>query len=191
MTLMLLLFAGGCAVCDLKKRRIPNGMILSGGWLFLMIRFGLGIKIGYVGGWGRLEPGMAAALLWGLCEAVKCLVYAGMLLAVLFPLYLFRMMGAGDIKMAAVLFGAAGMQQGGRILLCGLAAAGVWSLVLLIRRGIVGQRLAYLAVYLYRFALGGSIKPYYLEARDGKEASFCLAPCLFLGVMGAELIRYL
>lgn len=191
MTLMLLLFTGGCAVFDLKKRRIPNGMILSGGCLFLMIRFGLGIKIGYAGGWGRLEPGMAAALLWGLCEAVKCLFRAGMLLAVLFPLYLFRMMGAGDIKMAAVLFGAAGMRQGGRILLCALAAAGVWSLGLLVRRKLAGARLRYLAFYLCRLSLGGGIEPYYLEARDGKEASFCLAPCLFLGVIGAALMRYL
>ena len=86
---------------------------------------------------------------------------------------------------------AAGLRQGGRIFLCGLAAAGIWSLVLLIRRGIARQRLTYLVFYLYRFALGGSVEPYYLEARDGKEASFCLAPCLFLGVIGAELIRYL
>ena len=86
---------------------------------------------------------------------------------------------------------AAGLRQGGRIFLCGLAAAGIWSLVLLIRRGIARQRLTYLVFYLYRSALGGSVEPYYLEARDGKEASFCLAPCLFLGVIGAELIRYL
>jgi len=138
--------------------------------------------------YGRM--GRAAAGIWGGA-------YDGdwrdlwSLLIVLFPLYLFRMIGAGDIKMAAVLFGAAGLRQGGRIFLCGLAAAGIWSLVLLIRRGIARQRLTYLVFYLYRFALGGSVEPYYLEARDGKEASFCLAPCLFLGVIGAELIRYL
>ena len=86
----------------------------------------------------------------------------------------------------------AGLRQGGRIFLCGLVAAGIWSLVLLlIRRGIARQRFTYLVFYLYRSALGGSVEPYYLEARDGKEASFCLAPCLFLGVIGAELIRYL
>ena len=137
--------------------------------------------------YGRM--GRAAAGIWG--ETCGYLIRIGSLLIVLFPLYLFRMIGAGDIKMAAVLFGAAGLRQGGRIFLCGLAAAGIWSLVLLIRRGIARQRLTYLVFYLYRFALGGSVEPYYLEARDGKEASFCLAPCLFLGVIGAELIRYL
>lgn len=191
MTLLLLLFTGGCAVWDLKKRRIPNGLILAGGLLFLLIRFGLGVKQEYTAGWGSQPPGIGAALLLGIGEVGGYLFRTGISLCALFPMYLLRMIGAGDIKMAAVLFGAAGMQQGGRILLCGLAVAGVWSLVLLVWRGIAGKRLKYLVFYLYRFALGGSIEPYYLEARDGKEASFCLAPCLFLGVMGAELIRYL
>lgn len=44
MTFLLLLFTGGCAFWDLKKRRIPNGMLLLGGLLFLLIRFGLGIN---------------------------------------------------------------------------------------------------------------------------------------------------
>ena len=191
MTFLLLLFAGSCAVLDLKKCRIPNGIILAGGLLFLLIRFGLGMKLGYTAGWGGRLPGTGAALMLGISETCGYLIRVGILLIVLFPLYLFRMIGAGDIKMAAVLFGAAGMRQGGRILLCGLAAAGIWSFVLFAKRGIVRQRLTYLVFYLYRFALGGSIEPYYLEARDGKEASFCLAPCLFLGVIGAELICYL
>lgn len=55
MTFLLLLFTGGCAFWDLKKRRIPNGMLLLGGLLFLWIRFGLGMKMGYTAGWdGRL-----------------------------------------------------------------------------------------------------------------------------------------
>ena len=156
MTFLLLLFTGGCAFWDLKKRRIPNGMLLLGGLLFLLIRFGLGMKMGYTAGWGGRLPGYGAALMMGIGETCGYLIRVGSLLIVLFPLYLFRMIGAGDIKMAAVLFGAAGLRQGGRIFLC-----------------------------------GGSVEPYYLEARDGKEASFCLAPCLFLGVIGAELIRYL
>ncbi|MFR0944376.1 MAG: prepilin peptidase [Clostridia bacterium] len=155
MTFLLLLFTGGCAFWDLKKRRIPNGMLLLGGLLFLLIRFGLGMKMGYTAGWDGRLPGYGAALMMGIGETCGYLIRIGSLLIVLFPLYLFRMIGAGDIKMAAVLFGAAGLRQGGRIFLCGLAAAGIWSLVLLIRRGIARQRLTYLVFYLYRFALGG------------------------------------
>lgn len=51
LTFLLLLFTGGCAFWDLKKRRIPNGMLLLGGLLFLLIRFGLGMKMGYTAGW--------------------------------------------------------------------------------------------------------------------------------------------
>lgn len=51
MIFLLLLFTGGCAFWDLKKRRIPNGMLLLGGLLFLLIRFGLGMKMGYTAGW--------------------------------------------------------------------------------------------------------------------------------------------
>ena len=148
MTLLLLLFTGGCALWDLKKRRISNGMILAGGLLFLLIRSGLGMKIGYTAGWSRWLPGTGAALMSGICEMCGYLVRIGILLCVLFPLYLFRMIGAGDIKMAAVLFGAAGVQQGGRILLCGLMAAGAWSVVLLVWRGIARPRLTYLVLFV-------------------------------------------
>ena len=148
MTFLLLLFTGGCAFWDLKKRRIPNGMLLLGGLLFLLIRFGLGMKMGYTAGWDGRLPGYGAALMMGIGETCGYLIRIGSLLIVLFPLYLFRMIGAGDIKMAAVLFGAAGLRQGGRIFLCGLAAAGIWSLVLLIRRGIARQRLTYLVLFV-------------------------------------------
>ena len=112
MTFLLLLFTGGCAFWDLKKRRIPNGMLLIGGLLFLLIRFDLGMKMGYTAGWGGRLPGTGAALMSGICEMCGYLVRIGILLCVLFPLYLFRMIGAGDIKMAAVLFGAAGGAAG-------------------------------------------------------------------------------
>lgn len=84
MTLLLLLFTGGCALWDLKKRRISNGMILAGGLLFLLIRSGLGMKIGYTAGWSRWLPGTGAALMSGICEMCGYLVRIGILLCVLF-----------------------------------------------------------------------------------------------------------
>ena len=101
MTFLLLLFTGCCAFWDLKKRRIPNGMLLLGGLLFLLIRFGLGMKMGYTAGWDGRLPGYGAALMMGIGETCGYLIRIGSLLIVLFPLYLFRMIGAGDIKMAA------------------------------------------------------------------------------------------
>ena len=66
MTFLLLLFTGGCAFWDLKKRRIPNGMLLLGALLFLLIRFGLGMKMGYTAGWDGRLPGYGAALMMGI-----------------------------------------------------------------------------------------------------------------------------
>ena len=57
MTFLLLLFTGCCAFWDLKKRRIPNGMLLLGGLLFLLIRFGLGMGRAAAGIWGGAYDG--------------------------------------------------------------------------------------------------------------------------------------
>lgn len=70
--------------------------------------------MGYTAGMGRRLPGYGAALMMGIGETCGYLIRVGSLLIVLFPLYLFRMIGAGDIKMAAVLFGAAGCSRAGR-----------------------------------------------------------------------------
>lgn len=190
MIIILLLFTGGCAFLDLKNRRIPNGLILSGFLLLALIRFGFGLKAGYIDGVGELPPGITASLAAGLIQLCGCLLRTLVLLSILFPLYLLRMVGAGDIKLAAVLLGGAGMQLGGMVLLCGMAAAGVWSLYLLVRRGLAAERIRYLVFYLCRLSCGGTMLPYYQKERDGTKAAFCLAPCLFLGVMGAALLLY-
>lgn len=188
---MLLLFTGGCALSDIKKRRISNRFLLIGGLLFWLMWFAQGLKTGWTTGRAGMAPGLGAAFAAGVNQGGGYLLRAGALLCILFPMYLFRMMGAGDIKMAAVLFGGAGVRQGGTALVCGLVIAGIWSVFLLLRHGIAGQRIRYLAFYLRQFSPGEKAEPYYLEERDGKEVSFCMAPCLFLGVIGAEVIQHL
>lgn len=73
-------------------------MLLLGGLLFLLIRFGLGMKMGYTAGWDGRLPGYGAALMMGIGETCGYLIRSGSLLIVLFPLYLFRMIGAGTSK---------------------------------------------------------------------------------------------
>ena len=41
-------------------------MLLLGGLLFLWIRFGLGMKMGYTAGWDGRLPGYGAALMMGI-----------------------------------------------------------------------------------------------------------------------------
>lgn len=191
MTLVLLLFTAGCALWDLKKRRIPNRLILSGGLICVIFRFGFGIAAGYADGWRDVPPGVEAALLLGFYEAGAFFLRSLFMLCAMFPLYLFRMIGAGDIKMAAVLIGAAGMEEGSKILLYGLLTAGAWSLFLLIRHRLVGERIRYMMFYLNRLFALKIVEPYYIEARDGRQASFCMAPSLFIGLIAAEIIRYM
>lgn len=188
MTLVLLLFAGGCAWWDLKKRRIPNGMILLGGLACLLIRFVVGIATGYSDGFNELPSGITAAVLMGFYEMGGVLLRAIIFICAMFPLYLFRMMGAGDIKMAAVLASGAGIEEGSRILLYGLITAGACSLFLMVRRGLVKDRIRYMRFYMYRFLALKTVEPYYIEARDGRKISFCMAPSLFIGLIAAQII---
>ncbi len=191
MTLVLLLFTGGCAWCDLKKRRIPNKLIVTGGLIFILMRFALGFEIGYASGWNEILPGIRAALISGMLEVGGFFLRAVILICVMFPVYALRMMGAGDIKLAAVLLGGAGMESGLWIIFCGLAAAGLWSLFIMIYRRLVRQRIRYLLFYMWNFWVTKTVEPYYIEARDGREMSFCMAPSLFFGVIAAEIIRHI
>jgi prepilin peptidase CpaA len=109
---------------DLRTRRIPNALVLYGMALGLAFQGFAPAGQGLVPG---SEPGLLTGLLGGL---------AG--LALLLPLYLLRMMGAGDVKLVAM----AGVWLGASAVL----NAVVWSLA-------AGGLLA-LAVALYSRALG-------------------------------------
>ena len=97
------------------------------------------------------------------------------------------MIGAGDIKMGSrpvwVPPGAAGAG--------GFSCAG-WQLpeygrsYYLSGVGLPGSGLHILCFICTGPRFGGSVEPYYLEARDGKEASFWSGTVPVLGVIGAD-----
>lgn len=157
----------------------------------ILVRLWSGMAAGYTSGYKVISPGIAAALLMGFYEVGGLLLRSLFVLCALFPLYLFRMVGAGDIKMAAVMIGGVGIKAGFRIILCGLLIAGIWSFVLMIRRGLVKKRFCYMRFYLYRFLALKNVEPYYLEARDGRNMSFCMAPSLFIGLIAAKIIWHM
>ena len=88
----LLSFLTGSALCDFRKGRVPNVLILFG-----TAAFGIA---GFIRG---PSPGDGS----GAVFTVIALFFIRTFFTVIifFPLFLFRMMGAGDIKVMAVIAG--------------------------------------------------------------------------------------
>lgn len=97
---------------DVKSRRIPNGLVIAG----LALSLGL-----------RMFCGGDQFQLWGL----GLLIGFGML----FPLYVLRAMGAGDVKLMAMTGAFLGPQSAFGAVLMTLIAGGVLSIAVAIRNG--------------------------------------------------------
>jgi len=94
-------------VSDLRTRRIPNALVVYGATLGLTLQALAPTGTGLFPG---TEPGLLTGLLGGLSG-----------LALFLPLYVLRLMGAGDVKLVAM----AGVWLGAQ----GVAYAVLWSLV--------------------------------------------------------------
>ncbi len=165
------------AVCwwDVGKRRIPNSLVVAGATASLgfLILKGVG------------NPGEA-----GICRSLAAVLapaFARALLAffVGFWLWTARMIGAGDVKLAAVLLGWLGFDTGGRGIFLGMLLGAVWSLGRLLNDRELALRLRQLVFYAADCLRDGRIKPYERWKRDGKRAVIPLGACMALGVMAA------
>lgn len=168
LTGMVLIFLAGGSVWDWRFSRVPNWWVVFWGgavWLWLM----------WAGGLER--GGLAGAVMGGAIG----LAGAMFTLMCLFPFYVFRMMGAGDIKAMALMVGALGVKEGFFCIFYGLAAAAAWSLFIMVRRHLLVKRIRYFLYYLGQLAWLGEAEPYYCADRDGQEAAVCLVPFLLLG----------
>ena len=157
----IFLFAvtGAAAVWDIRTGKIPNILIAVGTGLacwFQLTEYG-------ISGFWRFLGGSILPLL---------------LLAVL---YYFRMFGAGDIKLFCVIGGFLGMEHLLSCMAVSFLMGAVISLVLLIRRRSLKERLLYFFAYIGKFYRTRKWVPY----RDGTEkgAEFCFAIPVFLSVL--------
>ena len=116
---LLLLFAllGATVWHDVRARRIPNAIVFPGALaafaLHALLPAGDGLFGGQVGGLGLLQSLGG----WGLG------------LALLLPMYALRMMGAGDVKLLAMVGAFVGVDQILTVALATLLAGGVLALV--------------------------------------------------------------
>ena len=126
-------------VCDLRTRRIPNPLVGVGmalGLLFqIAARMGGDLFVNPVG-----ASGIAAALLGGLTG-----------LALFLPLYALRTMGAGDVKLLAMVGVWLGPEHVAWAALWTLLAGGVLALFAALVTGVMRQVLANLHTMLVMF----------------------------------------
>lgn len=157
--LFLVSLAGIALVWDCWKRKIPNPTIVLG--------FALGVGCQFA------ERGVAG-LLYFLAGAMLPIL-------LLWLLFLFRMLGAGDIKLLAVVGGFLGPAHIWDFLWATLLLAGVISLLLLLRRGNFISRFYYFYCYISEYIKTGKRVSYIQE--NQKEGQMIFALPVFLAVI--------
>lgn len=162
--LVLVILLGG-AWYDVKERRIPNW------WSLGAVLCGLGL----------------CALAAPVGEAFKAALGYGFRIlaatAVLFPFFLLRVMGAGDIKMMAVMVGCLGVPGGACAISLGFIVGAILALIKMLVQRSLRKRLIVLVAYIRRLFLTKEIVPYYQADRDGPEAVIPFTLCLFAGYL--------
>lgn len=143
---------------DLRWQKVPNLWIMFG-WIW-------GLLYQY-GGWG-----------WG--GTVRFFIGAAMPVISLFPLFRFRMLGPGDIKLLSALGGLLGRQAVIRLVFLSFFFGGVLSLGLLIVSGTLLFRFRHFADYLRMYIKDRKPRPYYRTGDQAENLHFTLP--ILLGV---------
>ena len=147
--LLLLLLAG--AWSDIRSRRIPNVLIFPGALVGVLLHAVLPQEMGGLGVLGSLA-GLGTGL------------------ALLLPLYLLRVMGAGDVKLMAMTGAFLGAQATAGALLCVLLAGGVLALGAALYRGKLEVLWRNLNVMLLGALAGGSMTGLPMSGNNGEDA---------------------
>ena len=150
---MPMVLTGVAAVlCDLDKGKIPNGLIL------LALAAGFGWQVSMYGAAGLLH------------------FLGGMMLPVLLlgGLFYFRMMGAGDMKLWAVVGGFLGPQRAVYCMIASLFVGAVLSIFVLLKRRNLKTRLLYFCSYIQR-QQNGVWEPYLNEKDQDGRFHFAIA----------------
>ena len=165
----MLFILGAGAYFDVLEHRIPNW------WVFLGVINGIFLAI--------LKAGPS---LRGFLFLEAPLVFLFRLLVVttvFFFFYLCRMIGAGDIKMAALICGYLGFRTGALAIGAGFLIGAFWSLIKMIGKGSLIKRFSFLLTYIRYVFQTGKITANYRPAGDGYDMDIPLGLCLFLGTL--------
>jgi prepilin peptidase CpaA len=130
----LVLLLGLAVIEDIRSRRIPNTLVMSGIALAMVLHSLAMIQASdSLAGpaWWSAPAGMAAGL------------------ALMLPLYMVRAMGAGDVKLMAMVGAFIGAGPVLWATLCTLIAGGLLSLVYMLGRGVAAQTLSNVRALLF------------------------------------------
>ena len=162
---LLLLYSFSAMLFDLTTDRIPNYLVaveLAGGLAYQFYIFGpMGI-LSFLGG----------------ITVPFALSYA---------MFLFRMIGAGDVKLFMALGSVAGFPRNVKIMLWSVICGGIISVCIMWRRTGFMPRLAYLISYVGDFIRTGVRKPYRKEG--GRAENFHFTVAIFAAVLILALTR--
>ncbi len=128
--IMLLLLVSVAAVFDVRSRRIPNWLVLTG--------LVLGVALNTIlSGWSGTKSSLGGA---------------GLAFLIYFPLYLLRAMGAGDVKLMTAIGSMVGAANWFGIFIITLLLGGAMAVVLLLSRGKLLNSLWNIGFLLQRLA---------------------------------------
>ena len=121
-TVVLFCLLVSAAIIDVRSHRIPNRLVLAG------LAFGL-VYSAFVPFWGK------HGFLWSLGGAAIGF-------GVLFPFWLLRLMGAGDVKLMAAVGSLLGLQAIPMALLVSLATSSVFAIAFSLHKGKLREMLS-------------------------------------------------
>ena len=162
---LLLMYSFLAVLFDLATDRIPNYLVAA------ELICGLAYQLYIFGPMGILSFFVGIAVPFVLSYA----------------LFLFRMIGAGDIKLLMALGSVAGFPRNVRIMVWSVVCGGIISVFIMWRRTGLIPRLMYFAAYVRDFIRTGVRKPYRKEGRRAENFHFTIA--IFAAVLVTALTR--
>lgn len=157
-------YLAGASWFDVRSQRIPNW------WSFLGILWGGLLRLVFSG-----EP---VEVVWYFARVL-------VVIAFFFPLFIVRVLGAGDVKVMALLVGYLGLSSGIRVIGLGFLVGAVWGLGKMVWQRSLHRRWIILSAYIRRLILTREVVPYYQAQRDRSEGVLPFAVCLLLGFLGS------
>lgn len=142
---------GGAAYTDIRYKKIPNM------WLIIWWFIGLYYR-GY--------------------DFIFRTIF---ICSILFILYMFRFIGAGDIKLISLIFGYLDWYKAGIVVFSGLVIAGLYAFVDLYTKGVLYSRILLFKDFMLNTFITGNITEYYDLKKGDKARLMPIAPWIFIG----------